>query len=564
MLNDAIRTIRKRFSKKESREIAPDEIFLDTHNFPQFDTSQFEGRIEKPIKKQTLLLLYAFIVLCGFVFLGRIGELQIQKGALYTSISENNRLEHSVLFADRGVIYDRNGILLAWNKNNDSLDFSERVYADSPGMAHLIGYIQYPLKDTTGKYYQETYIGKVGIEEAFNSSIAGENGLKIVETNALGERTSESVFRRSKNGTNITLSIDARVEGELYRQLERAAGNAPFQGGAGVLMDVWTGELLALVSFPEYRSGALLEGNAEVIQTYQEDPRKPFLNRTVSGLYSPGSIVKPFIALGALEENTILPEKKIESTGALSVPNPYVPDKPSIFRDWKAHGWVDMEDALAVSSDIYFYTIGGGYGSQKGLGIANIEKYMRLFGFGEKTGISLSSEAIGTIPSPAWKKETFEDGVWRIGNTYHTAIGQYGVEVTPIQAARATAAIANNGTLLSPSLIHSEAREGKHLAIQQEHFSIVQEGMRAAVTRGTAQGLSVSQVAIAAKTGTAEIGTEKKYVNSWVIGFFPYEEPRFAFAVVLERGPVTNLVGALSVMRGLIDWMSLHTREYLE
>ena len=121
-------------------------------------------------------------------------------------------------------------------------------------------------------------------------------------------------------------------------------------------------------------------------------PRKVFLNRDISGLYTPGSIVKPFFALGALNENIIDPNTKILSTGSISIPNPYVPTQKTVFKDWKVNGWVNMMQAIAVSCDVYFYEIGGGYQNQKGLGIANLEKYAELFGFGEKTGVDLPGE----------------------------------------------------------------------------------------------------------------------------------------------------------------------------
>ena len=154
------------------------------------------------------------------------------------------------------------------------------------------------------------------------------------------------------------------------------------------MMDIHTGEIWSMASYPEYSSQVLSDGAPrEKISFYTNNKDKPFLNRVVSGLYPPGSTVKPYLALAALNERVIEPETQILSTGSISIPNPYFPDKESVFVDWKAHGLVDMREAIAVSSNVYFYEIGGGYEEQKGLGIKNIEKYMRIFGFGEKTGI---------------------------------------------------------------------------------------------------------------------------------------------------------------------------------
>ena len=354
---------------------------------------------------------------------------------------------------------------------------------------------------------------------------------------------------------------------KLYEYIEGLAKERGFVGGAGVIMDVDTGELPVLVSYPEYDSQVLTDGtDSKDIQRFISDSRKPFLNRVTSGLYTPGSIIKPIMALAALEEEVITPEKEIVSTGALTLPNPFDPTKPSIFKDWKAHGAVDMRKAIAVSSDVYFYQIGGGFEDQKGLGIERIERYMRLFGFGEIPGDNDFYGASGVIPNPEWKKENFNGDNWRVGNTYHTSIGQYGFQVTPIQVVRAISAIANGGKLLNPRLVLEKDVPPIYevVPIKTSSFSVVKEGMRDAISIGTAKGLSIPGVSVGAKTGTAELGTQKRYVNSWVVGFFPYENPRYAFAILMERGPRGNTVGALFVMRQMLEWMRDHTPEYLQ
>ncbi len=304
------------------------------------------------------------------------------------------------------------------------------------------------------------------------------------------------------------------------------------------------------------------------IDSYMTDPRKVFLNRDTSGLYTPGSIVKPFFALGALAENIIDPNTKILSTGSISIPNPYFPDQKTVFKDWRVNGWVNMMQAIAVSCDVYFYEVGGGYQNQKGLGIANLEKYARLFGFGETTGVDLPGESQGTIPSTQWKAVTFKsDPTWRIGDTYHTAIGQYGFQVTPMEMVRAVGAIANEGSLMTPHFILNDTAKEKEVTnvnLDKSYFSIVQEGMRDAVTTGTATAMNVPYVQVAAKTGTAQLGVSKNKVNSWVIGFFPYDNPKYAFAVMMEAGPSSNEVGASAVMRELLYWMSINTPEYFK
>ncbi len=552
------------FRRKKKGEIYPDEIFLDASNLPQFDSSQFEGRLEKPLSKRSIFYFGIAFVVVMSIFVGRVFVLQVIKGKEYIQKSENNRLEHSLLFADRGIIYDRNGVEIAWNTSNEPEPYSKREYSKKEGLAHLVGYVGYPLKDSQGNYYRTDFVGKSGIERTYNKDLLGLNGLKIVEIDAQEKIHSESVIRSPQSGTNIYTSVDVRLSNKLYQFMDKLAEDSGFLGGAAVIMDVKNGEIVALTSFPEYSSEDITAGGVKVVREYISDKRKPFLNRVVSGLYTPGSIIKPFIAIGALEEGVITPEKKILSTGSLSIPNPYFPDKASVFKDWRRQGFVDMRKALAVSSNVYFYEIGGGYKDQEGLGIARIEKYVRLFGFGKKTEISVLGEKVGTIPNPAWKSRMFKDGVWRVGDTYHTAIGQYGFQVTPIQTVRAIAAIANDGFLLTPSLIRGSRPVWRKLQVAQENFSVVKEGMRMAVTEGTAKGLLIPQVKIAAKTGTAELGISKKFVNSWVIGFFPYEKPRYAFAVLMEHGPRKNMIGGLYVMRQLFEWMSINTPEYIK
>jgi penicillin-binding protein 2 len=241
-------------------------------------------------------------------------------------------------------------------------------------------------------------------------------------------------------------------------------------------------------------------------------------------------------------------------TASISLPNPYDPAHPSVFKDWRAQGYEDMRHALAVSSDVYFYEVGGGFQTQKGIGIDNIEKYVRMFGFGTTTNINFPGEQRGIIPDPAWKATNFKGEVWRIGDTYNTTIGQYGFQVTPIQAVRAVAAMANGGTLLTPTFLKDDiARPLTMISLDPSYFQIVREGMRLCVTEGTCTALNVPYLDVAAKTGTAQLGVSKDLVNSWTIGFWPIEKPKYAFAVVMERASKTNQFGAALVIRALLD-----------
>jgi penicillin-binding protein 2 len=333
-------------------------------------------------------------------------------------------------------------------------------------------------------------------------------------------------------------------------------------------MDIKTGELLALTSYPEYNSTILSAGqDKNTISGYFSDSRKVFLNRAVSGLYTPGSIVKPFIAYGALAENIISPLKTIFANGSISIPNPYDPTKNTIFNDHGSFGAVNMEQAIELSSDVYFYEIGGGYQSQPGLGITNIDKYMQEFGIGQKTGIDLGGEKDGVIPSPAWKAKTFKGEPWRLGDTYNTSIGQYGFQVTPVQMVRAVAGIASDGVLPTPHVrLDDTTMDAKTTVVPVDptDMQVIKEGMRMVVTGGTGRALNLPSVAVAAKSGTAQVGLGNTNTNSWIVGFFPYDNPKYAFAVLMERGPKAASGNATEVMSEVIKYMSVYKSSYLQ
>ena len=565
----------KFFRKKRNRnkEVEPDEIFMDSQNMPKFDTQQFEGRIERPITKKTIIGLGLILSFFIIIFLWRAEMLQINQGEHYLELSKNISLDKKIIFAKRGIIYDRNGVFLAWNEDVNSLatttdDFSERKYINQAGLSHVLGYVSSPQKDSSGFYWQKEFIGQAGVEKFYDQVLNGVNGEKLTEVNVFGQIQSENIVNDPEDGSNLELAVDSRIQAQLYSSIVDLFSVVGYMGGAGVIMNIQSGEILAIVSFPEYDAKQLMSGDTTIVNSYLLDKRHPFLNRAVSGLYAPGSIVKPHIAIGALNEGVIDPDKKILSAGSISLPNPYFPELKSVFMDWKVHGWVNMREAIAVSSDVYFYEIGGGYKSQRGIGIGNIERYSKMFGFGEKTGIDMTGEVVGNIPNPEWKQKTFNGDIWRIGDTYHTVIGQYGFQVTPVQVVRAVAAIASGGKILTPSIItHSTSTEVLPLRtvdLNPSYYKIAQEGMRMAVTAGTANNLNVPFVKVAAKTGSAQTGTRNQYINSWITGFFPYNNPKYAFAIVMEKGPAKTSIPASLVMAELLWWMNDNTPEYFE
>jgi penicillin-binding protein 2 len=560
--------INRWFKKRNSfnQFVEPDEIFLDAKNLPQFDTQQFEGRIEKAIPKKTIFFIGVFFIFILVVFAFRVGSLQIKDGEYYLAQSLNNSLDKEPIFAERGIIYDRNGVEIAWNDSADKTKpFAERVYLDNRGFSHVLGYVSYPLKDKAGFYWQSEYVGKDGVEKVYDEMLKGQNGVRLIEKDVYGNVKSSNMTNQPIQGENLHLTIDAKLQEEFFKQIKDVADKIPYQGGAAVIIDVKTGELLVLTSYPEYDSTIISLGkDKEIINSYFTSKRKPFLNRAIGGIYAPGSIVKPYIALGALTEGVVTPNTKILSNNQITIPNPYNPTQSAVFRDYRDNnGWVDLRQALSVSSNIYFYNVGGGYKDQKGIGINNIKKYTEMFGLGQKTNIKLLGEKDGNIPDPVWKAKVFSGDPWRIGDTYNTSIGQYGFQVTPIQMARAVASIANGGYLLTPRITNLQDEfSSEKIPIEESYFQVVREGMRMVATEGTAASYKNLPFSIAIKTGTAQVGARNEYINSWATGFFPYEEPRYAFAIIMDRAPVSQYISAQTVARYFFEWLYANYPEY--
>ena len=554
------------FRKKYRPLVELDEVLLDATNIPAFNQGRLEGRRELPISIRSMYAVGGVFILVAVVFLSQIFTLQVIEGAEHSAIAKNNSVDEAVVIAERGVVYDRRGELVAWNERDERgvYDFPIRAYTDRLGLGQVLGYVSYPRKDNRGFYFRTEYIGRSGVEAAYDEQLRGQNGAKIVVADALGEVIGEHAMGASVSGQPLYLSIDAGLSEAMYQIISTSSIQAGFRSGAGAIMDIHTGELIALTSFPSYDPEVMADGyDVETIQSYNDDDRLPFLNKVISGAYTPGSVVKPFVAYAALAENVIDPAKEIVSTGEIIIPNRFNPSNPSRFTDWRAHGVMTMREAIAFSSNVYFYIIGGGFGNQQGLGITKMAEYYRLFGLGSTTGISIAQEQAGVVPDPAWKAEVFDDD-WRLGDTYFTAIGQFGFTTTPIQMLRAYAAIANGGKLVKPHVRRGEQGSVVDLNLNQEYLQIIHEGMRKTVTLdgGTARGLERQDVAIAAKSGTAEVGARNAFVHSWAAGFFPYEEPQYAFILMMDRAPRSNALGATRIMGDVMEWMAEHRPEY--
>jgi len=428
-----------------------------------------------------------------------------------------------------------------------------RNYLMGPVFSHIFGYMGRIGKEdleNIDNYTSSDYIGKDGLEKYYEKTLRGTLG-KIKEIkDAVGIKKEERALSLPKEGYNLVLNIDADLQKRVYDSLEKSIKNVGAKKGAVVVLNPKTGAVLALVSYPAYDNNIFSKGISKSdFEKLENDINQPFFNRGISAQYPTGSTIKPFIALGALQEKIISPHKLINDPGYILIYNQYDPDTVYTFSGIKPHGFVDMRKAIAVSSNIYFYTVGGGYQNQRGLGPSRIKKYLDLFGWENKTGIDLPGEFKGFVPSPGWKKRTKNESWWD-GDTYNLSIGQSDLQVTPLQVAVAYSAIANNGILYKPQIVQkildssgeklNVFKEFKPEIISQnfidsENLKIVREGMRDGVEKpyGSSFMLSDLPVQVAGKTGTAETN-KSGYFNTWSSSFAPYDNPEIVFVATIE------------------------------
>jgi len=451
-----------------------------------------------------------------------------------------------------------------------------REYREGENFSHLIGYtgkIRSEELESQPQFYSLTdYVGRDGLENSYEEVLRKNPGKMRIERDALGNVISKEIIQLPESGKSLVLWLDSDLQKKIREVLEKQRQAFGARGAAAVALDPKTGGVLALVSLPDFDNNLFQKGaDPEKLQELLEDPFKlrPLFNRAISGRgYLVGSTIKPLIASAALEEKIISPEKFIYARGFIEVPDQYHPEKVYIYRDWKVHGWTDLRKAIAQSVNVYFYTIGGGYEEQEGLGPTRIKSYLELFGWGEKTGIDLPNEGLGLVPSPEWKKAYFEkkeDQIWYDGNTYYLSIGQEYVLATPLQLSVSIAAIANGGKLFQPrvvkSIVDTEEIEPKIIRenfIDSKNLQVVREGMRQTVTQGTAAGyLNLLEVSSAAKTGSAQTGKFDKYGNellhNWVTIFAPYEDPEIVLTIMLEDVPGV-MAAALPVAKEILEW----------
>lgn len=518
-------------------------------NEPSFDLILEKNKLS-PVESEKLAALTEVARILN-VSLEDVRKTVEEENGYQVLISEN--LDNQTLIILETKIKDLPGFKI---ENN-----TRRRYADGEIFSQILGYngkiTPEELAGNGESYSIFDYVGRAGVEKVYEEILRKNSGEAQVERDAMGNIISKETTSLPEPGKSLVLWLDSDLQKKIAETLKSELKAVGVSHGSVVAMDPKTGGVLAMVSLPSFDNNAFSEGNSEKIGGILKDKNEPLFNRVVSGQFPTGSTIKPLIAASALEAKVISAEKKIYSPGFIEVPNRYDPEIIYQYLDQAPHDWYDMRRAIAFSSNVYFYTVGGGYKDQPGLGPTKIKKYLELFGWGEKTNVDLPSEKPGLIPSPAWKEEAIGEGWWD-GDTYGLSIGQGNLLVTPLQVATAFSAIANNGRLLEPQVV-KEVVDGEKFEtkiirenfLKTENLQVAREGMRQAVTMGSAVTLRDLPVSSAAKTGTAQT-SRKDYYHNWVTVFAPYEDPQIVLTVLIEDVPGVQ-AAALPVAKEVLN-----------
>lgn len=424
---------------------------------------------------------------------------------------------------------------------------SRRKYYSPETFSHVLGYLSKASKeDLIDSSYYFNKVGRSGLEKQYDDILQGIPGKIAFSRDAQMNVFGKSIVQEPEDGRNIQTTIDAEFQVFLYNRLKSQTEYLDSKAGAAAIaMDSQTGEILALVSYPGFDIENISAGLTQKdFDKLLNSSTKPLFNRAISGIYSPGSTIKPIIAIAALEEEIITPKKQISTHGYISLPNRYNPDQPTIFKDWKDHGVVDMYSAIAVSSNAYFYILGGGFEEFKGLGIDRIAKYLEDFQFNQPTGIDILGENIGFVPKP----ENKDNGDWGIADTYHTSIGQGDVLVSPIRLITALNSIVNGGDILTPKLVVSISdekgkqqpkeyfNETKGNKISLSNLEEVRKAMIQTVQsiKGTGYELNDLPFSVGGKSGTSQVFNNTQ-LNAIFFAFAPAQNPKISLLILIEK-----------------------------
>ncbi|MDE3088876.1 MAG: penicillin-binding protein 2, partial [Chloroflexota bacterium] len=447
-----------------------------------------------------------------------------------------------------------------------------REYPEGPLLAHLLGYVGHIPRETYADYQSQGYastdqVGLTGLEYSFEKDLRGIKGRRYIEVDVAGREVANLGEEPPTPGKNLVLTIDLDFQKQVQKILQKAMRNAHSQQGVAIALDPRSGEILALVTLPSYDDNLFATGiSVDDYTSLAQDPLHPLVNHAITGQYPPGSTFKLIPASAALQEHVVDINTRIQTPGTIWVPNKYFPDDPTLaqpFYDWYKPGFGSLAilGGIAESSDVFFYKLSGGESPNfdNGLGQDRLSAYARMFGLGELTGIDLTGEAKGLVPDQTWKRKTIGD-IWTVGDTYNMGIGQGYVLATPLQVADYTAIVANGGTLYKPQLVHAVTdSQGqivrtiapqviRRVAVDPQNLAIVREGMREGVVSGTSVNVNLADLAVAAKTGTAEYYGPRVNghlpTHAWFTAFAPYDNPQIVVTVFVAGGGEGSAIAA--------------------
>ncbi len=443
-------------------------------------------------------------------------------------------------------------------------NFSRNVI-QGESLGSVVGYLgfaskNFMLQDPNLKNFSDQQIGLLGIEKEYDNFLRGEIGYKFLEKDSKGTVIKVLSSEPPKKGKNLKLSIDLEFQRTLFKE---------FTGKKGALIAIEpeTGFIRALISSPSYDPNYLNNLYSDEIEKILQDKDSPLFNRAVSGQYPPASTLKPFIGLAALEEKVIAWDEKIDDQGEFFVEGD---DRP--YRGWKeeGHGLVNMESAIAESSDVYFYNIAFD------LTVSSISPFLAKFGFGASSKL-IGNESKGILPDKKWKLGQ-KGEFWFKGDTINMGIGQGYILTTPLQIALAYSALVNGGQLITPRIVESidgETTEFSSKKIElknNENWDLIKKALVAVVesNKGTAHNLFDPEKRIAGKTGTAQVKSlinDIKYQeirenellrdHALFVGYGPIEKPSLVVVVIVENGESGSLVAAPIVKKALNSYQDL-------
>lgn len=528
--------IKDRFNKNLLENISISNVYLDFNFFKKTEKEK-----EEVLRKisQILNLDYSFLI---------------------EDIKKYNWLENPEFLLKSDINQEELINLMSLNLKEIKIEESfKRKYLNNFAFSHILGYIGFvdkkDLKNNSDLFYKDL-IGKNGLELYYDNYLRGKNGKEVYLKDAFGKSLEKIEDLPFQPGNDLKTYIDSEMQLFLYQKLKENLERIGSKSGLVLVTNPQNGEVLSLISYPSY--------DLEKVYLYLAKENKPIFNRVVSGLYSPGSTIKPLVGIAALEEKIVDPLKSFYSAGYILVNNPYNPSSPSKFLDWKKHGWVNLYSAIAKSSNVYFYAVGGGLlkesnlGEQVGLGIEKLKKWFEKFNLNKKTEIDLPFENVGFIPDPFWKQKQ-KNTSWYLGDTYNVSIGQGDLMLTPLSLLNYINAIANGGKFYKLKIAQQENKVLNDLTLEiSDSIEEVKKGMIDAVLKdyGTAHLLADIPLKIAAKTGSAQIFNNLK-TNALFVGFAPYDNPQVSILILVEDAKEGSL-NTLPLAKEFFWWYYLN------